>query len=187
MPTYYAQHREDQWISEYLPLPDKGFYVDIGCAHPFTQSNTAFLRDRKWDGLAIDGNPNWIDDWKGIPVFHCAIISEEPQVLFFEDTYWSHISPCCGKPRKSETIEQFLERFGVGKIDFMSLDTEGTEFEILQSFDFERHDPSIVIVEYNAGHFPVIGPHQSPLPDFMRSKGYELPFIFPPVNMIFCK
>ena len=56
MPTYYGQNREDEWIDKNLPLPEKGFYVDIGCEHPFNHSNTAFLRDRGWKGLAIDGN-----------------------------------------------------------------------------------------------------------------------------------
>jgi hypothetical protein len=188
-PLYYAQNREDKWIAENLPLPDKGFYVDIGCGHPFTTSNTAFLRDRKWDGLAIDGSPIWADEWRDIPAFHCAIIANKPQVGFRIDpdnAYWSRIDENATR-READDIESFLFRFGVGKIDFLSVDTEGTELDVLWSFNFKKHSPPIVIVEYNAAHLPIVEPNNSPIPAFMRSKGYTMEHVFPPVNMIFAK
>lgn len=186
--NYYAQNREDQWIAENLPLPEKGFYVDIGCGDPFVTSNTAFLRDRKWDGLAIDGNLGWAKSWEDIPAFNYAVISNLPEVYFVEDqnAYWSRIGDG-GKLREAESIEQLLARFEIGKFDLLSVDTEGTEFEVIQSFDFEKHDPSIVIVEYNAAHLPIVEPDASPIPYFMRDKGYQLMKSFPPVNMIFAK
>lgn len=188
-PLYYAQNREDQWIAENLPLPEKGFYVDIGAGHPFTTSNTAFLRDRKWEGLAIDGNLAWAPEWDGIPAFHSAVISSQPSVSFYEsqdNPYWSRICEN-GQWREAETIEQLLERFGIFKFDFLSVDTEGTEFEILQMFDFEKHDPQIVVAEYNAAHLPIVEPEDSPIPPFMRKQGYRLRHAFHPVNMIFTR
>ncbi len=183
--VYYAQNREDKWIAENLPLPEKGFYVDVGCGHPFTTSNTAFLRDRKWEGLAIDGNRTWAEDWKHIPAFCCAVIASQPEVLFCENAWWSRIG--IGTSRSAETLEAILERFSVGKIDFLSVDVEGSEFEILQSFDFDLHDPSIVVAEYNAMHLPIVEPEQSPIPDFMADKGYFLEKVFGCVNMVFAK
>lgn len=185
----YAQNGEDVWIVENLPLPDSGFYVDIGCAHPFECSNTAFLRDRKWEGLAIDGNLVWAKEWDNIPAFHYAVISTKPEVYFLDDPevpYYSRIDRA-GRLKEAETIERLLERFEIGKFDFLSLDTEGTEFEILQSFDFEKHSPSIVVVEYNAQHIPIVQPHESPILHFMLDKGYGLVGVFEPVNMIFSK
>ena len=188
-PLYYAQNREDKWIAENLPLPNKGFYVDIGCGHPFTTSNTAFLRDRKWEGLAIDGSPIWADEWKDIPAFHCAIISTHPEVFFKIDpdnAYWSRIN-ANGVRHKAECIEQLLSRFNIVKIDFLSVDTEGTEFELLSSFDFDKHNPSVVVAEYNAAHLPILEPEQSPIPALMKERGYSLQMMFPPVNMIFAR
>lgn len=186
--TYYAQNREDQWIAENLPLPEKGFYVDIGCGDPFVTSNTAFLRDRKWEGLAVDGNLGWAKSWDNIPAFNYAVVSTQPEVYFLEDQtpYWSRID-LGGKLREAETIEQLLARFEIGKFDLLSVDTEGTEFEIIQSFDFSKHDPSIVIVEYNAGHLPIVEAKDSPIPYFMSLVGYRWEKTFPPVNMIFAK
>jgi FkbM family methyltransferase len=189
-PLYYAQNREDKWIAENLPLPDKGFYVDIGCGHPFTTSNTAFLRDRKWDGLAIDGSPIWADEWKDIPAFRCSVISSKEGPAAFridpDNAYWSRIDDN-GSKRYARTIESVLPEESIDDIDFLSIDTEGTELEVIQSFDFYRHGPSIVVVEYNAAHLPIVEPNESPIPAFMRSKGYTMEHVFPPVNMIFAK
>ncbi len=194
MPTYYGQNREDEWIDKNLPLPGKGFYVDIGCGHPFTTSNTAFLRDRKWDGLAIDGFRGWEEDWRNIPAFYCAVIVSpysDKRVFFKEDhdnPYWSRISDKeLPTFRLATTIETILSDKKIGRIDFLSVDTEGTELEVLESFNFERHNPPVVVAEFNAAHLPIVEPQDSPIPDFMRSKGYELKRTFGIVNMVFAK
>ena len=186
---YYGQNREDEWIDKNLPLPDKGFYVDIGCEHPFNHSNTAFLRDRGWKGLAIDGNRETAKLWINIPDFRCAVISSHAIVNFREDSKtpgWSRISQM-GEMRGAITIEELLEFEHVYKIDFLSVDVEGSEMKVLQSFNFEKHDPSIVIVEYNAAHLPIVEALVSPIPPFMMSKGYELRNVFGYVNMVFAK
>lgn len=189
MPHYYGQNREDEWIDKNLPLPEKGFYVDIGCEHPSNHSNTAFLRDRGWKGLAVDGNRRTAGLWKNIPAFRCAVISSHAIVNFHEDSKtpgWSRISND-GEMRGAITIEELLEFEQVYKIDFLSVDVEGSEMEVLQSFDFEKHDPSILIVEYNAAHLPTVQWFDSPIPPFMRSKGYELKQTFGIANMVFAK
>jgi hypothetical protein len=188
MPNYYGQNREDEWICANVELPTHGFYVDVGCGHPFTTSNTAFLRDRKWNGLAIDGHRGWESEWADIPAFTVAVIASQPEVLFYEDSgnpYWSRLGK--GSKRAAETIEELLERFKVKEFDFLSVDTEGSEHEVIQSFDFKLHNPKVVIVEYNAAHIPIVGPDQSPIPAFMEIKGYTLRKVFPPVNMIFTR
>ena len=76
-----------------------------------------------------------------------------------------------GEMRGAITIEELLDFEHVYKIDFLSVDVEGAEMEVLQSFDFEKHDPSVVIVEYNAPHLANRRSEDSPIPDFMRSKG----------------
>ena len=185
----YAQNGEDKWIVENLPLPDKGFYVDIGCGHPFIGSNTAFLRDRKWEGLAVDANRGWAQEWQDIPAYHYAVISNEPEVLFLEHPSVPEYSRVDqrGKLCKAETIEQLLARFEIGKFDFLSVDTEGSELEIVQSFNFNKHRPEIVIVEYNAAHLPLVDHKNSVIPYVMQDKGYRLASVFPPVNMIFVR
>lgn len=185
VPLYYAQHHEDKWIAENLGdlLPEHGFYVDIGAAHPFTASNTAFLRDRKWEGLAVDGNPTWENDWKDIPAFHHAIISPKPYVRFNDHAVpeYSRIGTE-GRIRAAETIEGFLYRKRVYKFDFFSIDAEGHEYDILTGFDFKKHSPAIIICEYNTAD---IGEDNRICP-LIKSHGYRIVWLNP-VNMIFIR
>ncbi len=183
----YSQQGEDEWISANVRLPENGFYVDIGCAHPVQTSNTAFLRDMGWKGLAIDGNPAWENDWKGIPGFICAVIAQESYVAFSESSWWSRIGGPESKERIAVTIEHLLGYLEIGKIDFLSIDTEGTEFHILSSFDFDLHSPDVVVAEYNAVHLPIVAPDVSPIPALMKSRGYSLRHVCEPANMIFTR
>ncbi len=187
MIKYYSQNGEDEWIDQHLSLPIKGFYLDIGCGHPTQTSNTAFLRDRKWEGLAIDGSGQWAADWLDIPDFMCAVIATKSGIVRFkDDKWWGRINPEGGE-RIATTIEGLLNRQKVRKIDFLSVDLEGSELDILKTFDFEKHDPPIVIAEYNAAHLPHVEATDSLIPAFMQSKGYSLKRVFEPANMIFTK
>ena len=57
------------------------------------------------------------------------------------------------------------------KIDYLSIDTEGSEFQILNKFDFEKYDIKIVTVEHN-----YLMPDRADLNALLRSKGYKRKF-----------
>jgi len=173
---FYAERREDKWIAENIPLPEKGFYVDVGCGHPFTTSQTAFLRDRKWEGLAIDASHVWKLFWVGIPAFDQVLISSSPEVMFFQDyevPYRSRIGEGLSGARKcrTETIEHCLSRHEIGKIDFMSVDIEGQEYDLLTHLDFQLHKPSIMVIEYDTAD---IGQDLRIEPYMTDVKGYRV-------------
>jgi len=46
-------------------------------------------------------------------------------------------------------LEAVLNDWEVEQIDLLSIDVEGTELEVWDSFDQERHQPSIVIIEFD--------------------------------------
>lgn len=148
-----SEFGEDVWILEHLKdlLPEKGVYVDIGCGLPDFMSNTAFLRDRGWTGLAIDANPAYGEHWKhpGNP-FICAVLSDKPVVKFEfrENTATSRI---CDTGQEVETVplDQILEMEHIKKIDFLSIDIEGAEFDVMKEFDFAWWEPTIIVAEYN--------------------------------------
>lgn len=143
-----------------------GRYVDIGCNHPWkfsntAFSNTAFIYERGWRGMAIDPNP----DFKNL------FRTERPEDFFLN---------CCVGPQ-SEISSYFTfekvnsdeivttdrsDRFGIKevpiriinnilseynstnpKIDMLSVDCEGMHLEILCQFDFMANRPSYIIVE----------------------------------------
>ena len=46
-------------------------------------------------------------------------------------------------------LDTILSRINIEKIDFLSIDTEGTELEVLQGFDIERWKPKLFVIENN--------------------------------------
>ena len=53
----YSMHGEDIFISDILKHKYEGFYVDVGCYHPFEGNNTYLLYKKNWRGINIDVNP----------------------------------------------------------------------------------------------------------------------------------
>lgn len=151
---YWSQHGEDKWIVENLTLPDHGVYVDIGAADPLSNSNTAFLRDRGWYGLCVDGDKRWLDHWNEVKncIFVCEVVSPTPMVNFRTGIEpW--ISRVIDDPQSSKIgttdIEFLLRQHSITKIDFLSIDIEGHEFDVLDSMDLDAHSPDIIVAEYN--------------------------------------
>lgn len=63
------------------------------------------------------------------------------------------------------TTDSILEEVGVRKIDFLSIDTEGNELNVLKGFNIRKYDPSLILLEDSVFTLNV---HH-----FMRSKGYR--------------
>ena len=60
----FSQYGEDLIVDKLLHPRDKGTYVDVGANHPINGSNTFRLYLRGWNGLAIDPNPRFAQDFK---------------------------------------------------------------------------------------------------------------------------
>ena len=159
MPRYYSEYGEDEWVAQNLALPERGIYLDVGCGHPENGSNTAFLRDRGWVGIATDANPDYGPHWIGRQQFCVALLSTKKQVRFQvvpENSAISRVVTDKKVPLQPAVTLKHL--FGktfkaasppITRIDFMSIDVEGMEFDIFNSFDWQAWLPTILVAEYN--------------------------------------
>lgn len=148
--NFESEQGEDRWLMEnhgdFFRTPQ--YYVDLGCAHPVERSQTCFLRQLGWRGLNIDAEQYWEQFW-GSDFTH-AIVSPYPEVHFAQ----SH-APCLSRVEQGPpntpavTLESLLWMAGVDKVGFMSIDVEGHEFEVLNSFDLHKYEPHFIVAEYN--------------------------------------
>jgi len=145
-------------------LPEKGVFVDIGAGHPMYLSNTYFFEKNGWTGLCVDADPSQIlllrkerqkVEW-------AAVALEEGGIelsLAYSPTYSSTMRrenyrgmikmPFKGTIRvPSLKLETLLTKNNIGAIDLLSIDVEGTELEVWKTFDYEKHKPRVVIIEY---------------------------------------
>lgn len=153
----YSETGIDRWISENIQVPDVGFYVDLGCAHPKQYSNTAWLRDKGWDGLAIDGSYQYADQWHGVrgARFLNAVIGDGPVVNWLNEktnTLVSRLHPE-GEPTNASEFGQMLVQFNVPqKFDFLAMDIEDSEPIALRQMFGAGFYPNFMVIEYHSMH-----------------------------------
>lgn len=151
MNIVYSEFLEDLWLELHGELPAKGVYVDCGCYQPLLCSNTASLRAMGWTGIAIDANPALAPLWKDTgAAFVCAAIGDGSPIKFAvneEKPAWSKSGS--GEEIPTRTLESIMEEYGIGKIDLLSIDLEGMEYDALRTLNFEKHAPTWIIAEYD--------------------------------------
>lgn len=163
----YSQAGEDLILSIFLKHK-KGFYVDIGANHPNKLNNTSLFYKRGWRGINIEPNPQKIKLFykKRKSDINLNIgISENDQILNFyifkEDTLSTFSKNEYEKYEKmghrvtkiikiqtyklSSVLKKYIPKNT--EIDFFSIDTEGLDYQVLESNDWNLFKPKYVIIE----------------------------------------
>lgn len=162
----YGQEAEELYLQEKFEMKYgnvyKGFYVDVGAHHPYRFSNTQWAYKRGWRGINIEPNSELIELFnqarqRDINI-NCGIDKEDGIIK-----YYKFDEPACNtfdenefrglrNPREISdipvrTLKSILCEYGVEKIDFINIDVEGLEMRVLQSMDWEKYRPDIILVE----------------------------------------
>lgn len=145
--TNYSQNNEQEIILNYFGS-EKGRFVEIGAYDPFVFSNTRALFENGWDGVYIEANEKHLNKFKGIyqnnPEIECIYgalsVTADPIEFWQTDdavstTLLSHKLKWekSGVPFTKTTVPAFTIDELVQKtagFDFLTLDTEGTSFEL---------------------------------------------------------
>ncbi|MCE3046736.1 FkbM family methyltransferase [Helicobacter kayseriensis] len=191
----YSQEGEDLLLRRIFEQQKDGFYVDIGAHHPFRFSNTFLFYKRGWKGINIDAMPNSMKLFKRfrprdtnleIPVGKSG---ETLEYFSFNEPALNTFNPnIAAKVQKNphfkllktysmqitslaEILQQYLPQGQ--KIDFMSIDVEGLDLEVLQSNDWDTYRPKYLLVEaLGGGDYEKI--LTSPLYLYLSSHHYKL-------------
>lgn len=144
-----------------------GFYIDVGCQHPVMNNNTYLLYKKGWNGINIDLDKKNIDlfsfyrkrdlninvaissreDERDLFFYHdkSAINTLEKSVANYQKAQVKEI-----KKVKTKTLNSIIEnsKFNNLTIDFVSIDVEGHELEVIKGFDLKKYKPKVVIIEF---------------------------------------
>ena len=162
---------------------EKGFFIELGAHDGLTQSNTAFLeKTRNWTGILIEPSVSnyqkCIKNREKSIVVNCACVSNEYKEEFVKGDFSENslMSSVGGKRRrrgnkcnvKAKTLENILdEHLKENNIDFLSLDTEGYELNILKGLNLQKYKPSYMLIEiYNFDYENIL--------KFLNEFDYEL-------------
>ncbi len=190
----YSSFGEDRLILKYLAKHPTGFYVDVGAHAPIDYSNTFALYQRGWRGIAIDPDPDAIAAFgRTRPediALQLAAGSKPGKVTLhlFNDRSMNTVDDTLleetkKNPRKRHLGDIVVERKTLAvvlaenvpagrTIDFMNVDCEGADLDVLRSNDWARFHPRLLAVEdLNLDLERVV---ESPIFRFLRPLGYRL-------------
>jgi FkbM family methyltransferase len=163
----YAQNFEDVMIARLFPRDHKGFYIDVGAADPLHLSVTKHFYDAGWHGINVEPLPRFhqrLVDARPRDVNVQAVIGRKQAArTFFEiaelpENSTSDEAVMAQLKEQGRTVhthqvevvslEEVCDRHvGDRQIDFMKIDVEGGELEVLQSANWRRYRPVLLVIE----------------------------------------
>lgn len=191
---YTSQYAQDRYVNDrFFHNKREGVFVDIGASDGVTGSNSYFFeKELGWRGICVEPIPSSfakLEKARSCRLVHGAV-SDRPGTASF--LYVEDIPELSGlvatyHPRHLERVGRelaeiegtmstmevpcfclgdLLDEEGITHVDFLSLDTEGSELAILKSIDFDRFSIDVIAVENNY--------HNPEYHSFLASKGYRL-------------
>jgi FkbM family methyltransferase len=165
-----SQLFQDMLVGLLLQGKRNGFFVEFGATNGMDLSNTYVMESRlQWKGIlaeparcwhgslkknrsaVIDTRCVWNKSGESMTFFE-ADTAELSTISDFRNRDFNKAGRATGKTYEVETVSlnDLLSNHGAPtEIDYMSVDTEGSEFQILNAFDFQKYHVKIMTVEHN--------------------------------------
>lgn len=165
-----SQLCQDLFVMSQLGFKKNGFFVEFGAGDGINFSNTFLLENKfNWKGIlaepakilhnklkknrraSIETDCVWKDTGSTL-IFKEAKKNEFSTIIKFSKFNIYKINSHAGNTYNVKTIslEDLLKKFNAPfYIDYLSIDTEGSEFEILKNFNFNKHKFKIITCEHN--------------------------------------
>lgn len=173
----YSQNQEEHYIIEHFKHHASGRFLDIGAYDGKTFSNTFALAVHGWDGVCVEPSPGPFlgmmkayEDKPNIKLVNAAVSYKGSGLIEFADSDGDAVSTTSkaheaqwSKVRKFQHI--YVNTISVGDImhtfgehyDFLSLDVEGTNVEILKTIPLAIMNPSLICIEHESRFDEILG------------------------------
>jgi FkbM family methyltransferase len=180
--SVFKGDKESEFLLDFFKNNNIGTYVDVGANLP-SNSVTKYFAN-KWKGLLIEPIPENVEKFIEVGrdnIWQGAVTSpSKAQDSFLNLTLagdnGAHssldkesISPSSisGKKIKVpvDTLDNLLSRFDINKIELLSIDTEGTEVDVLKGIDLEYFDIDLILIEDWGRDFNIY--------KYLKSKNYK--------------
>ncbi len=163
-PLSYSQFSEDRLVWEFFGGKPGGFFLEIGANDPENLSQTFLLERNGWEGILVEPQRDCCErlrqrrsksrifqvacgapEQKGRAQFHISTRDDRSGLARHrndEDVVYARTEEVEVLP-----VDDLLARAGNPKIDFVSIDVEGTELDVLRGFTLETHRPALLLIE----------------------------------------
>lgn len=192
-----SQNLQDLIVLDLLNFKSEGTFIEAGACDGIINSNTYLLeKEFSWSGLLVEPLQNYYDKLIKNRDSICknyALYSSVSESAKFLMTDLNDLSTLRGHENndihnenrkknkvievKTRTLSKVLDdEIFPSEIDFLSLDTEGSEFEILKSFNFNDYKVKVICVEHN------VNKNRSLIQELLEKNNYKR-IIFPIIEI----
>lgn len=165
-----AQLKQDLFVLNELMFKRNGFFVEFGAMEGLTNSNSYLLeKSYGWSGILAEPGKNYRSDlyknrhciidtrciWKNSNeklIFNQTLEPDYSTLDIFSDSDHHVNKRKNGEKYSVDTIslvDLLDEHRAPTEIDYLSIDTEGSEYDILENFDFQKYKIKVITCEHN--------------------------------------
>lgn len=187
-----AQLLQDLFVLEHLNFKKEGFFVEFGAADGIRHSNTYVLeKEFNWTGILAEPATIWHEPLqrnRSARVDTRCVWSESGNNLEFSEDASAELSSATedrnhgihesrrvdSRSYQVVTIslkDLLLESNAPKEIDYLSIDTEGSEYRILEAFDWNEYRFHVITVEHNFSEERVL------ISELLKSVGYKQVYV----------
>ncbi|BBY63013.1 FkbM family methyltransferase [Mycolicibacterium helvum] len=195
LPNSRSQFRQDLFVLSQLDFKTNGYFVEFGATNGIELSNTYLLeKEFQWTGILAEPAQSWQKALKRNRTAHIetsCVWKDSNSTLTFNEVENAGLSTISdysdidlhqdarkqGRQYSVNTISllDLLTKYKAPEvIDYLSIDTEGSEFAILDSFDFSKYRFRIITCEHN------YTPMRDAIFELLTNNGYSR--VFPDVS-----
>jgi FkbM family methyltransferase len=161
--VHLGEFGEDIFVRRFFKKFKKGFYVDVGAYHPIKGSLTRDLYKKNWTGINIDLSKISIDLFKlSRPKdinLRAAITDFDGKTFFYENSPINQQNSLEENPNAQKIeidcykLNTILDNHEIKIVDYLNIDTEGSDFKVISTFNFKKFNPTLVSIEFNDYNF----------------------------------
>ena len=175
---------QDAWVLSNFTKP--GFFLDVGSGDGVFASNTIGLEKHGWKGICIDAFPRNYEDRTAIVETACVSHAAGIEVKFLKSHFQEGLSGIIDNisdynkmfittrthefiKMKTLLLDDILEKHDAPKyIEYMSMDIEGGEYDVLRTFPFDKYSFGCITIEHN-----FLEPARTLIRELLQKNGYK--------------
>lgn len=187
-----SQLGQDLFVLNEVEFKNTGFFIEFGATDGITFSNTYSLEKLGWDGILVEPAKVWhstLEKNRAVCVEKKCVWKNSDDKLMFREVSGEkengELSTIAAYSRNDKhksvrdsvgtnylvetiSLHDLLKKYNAPReIDYLSIDTEGSEYEILKAFDFREYNIKVITCEHN--HSPMRGKIYS----LLTAQGYS--------------
>lgn len=186
---FFGQHLEDVVLWKFFRNRPPGVYVDVGAHDGIIRSNSYLFEKLGWKGICIEAHPTYAEMCKKnrpkAIVINAAVANENKESVsfyatptggfstldrsmesYFKSAYSRHFKGYTEVKVPMVTLASVFKQHRIDKVDFISLDIEGSELNALRGIRWKNVRPRIIISE------ALTPTHEANLREFMLERKY---------------